>query len=85
MLLLAAVAWESGCSAKLPEPGSEGARMYASRCNGCHRVYAPGSMKYEMWKFQVERMQGEMVRRGVPPLTDAERAIVLDYLRRHSA
>jgi cytochrome c5 len=84
-LLLAGALCAAACSAKLPEPESEGARLYASRCDSCHRVYAPGSMKYEMWKFQVERMQGEMVRRGLPPLTDRELAIVLDYLRRHSA
>ena len=84
-LLLAAVVCLAGCSAKLPEPDSEGARLYAARCNSCHRVYAPGSLKFEMWKFQVERMQGEIVRRGLPPLTERERNVLLDYLRRHSA
>jgi hypothetical protein len=85
-LLLAAALWVGGCSANLPEPESEGARLYADRCTGgCHRAYAPGSMKYEMWKVQLERMQGEMVRRGLPPLTEKERTIVLDYLKRHSA
>jgi len=58
--------------------------MYAARCSACHRLYMPGSMTAEMWRIQVERMQGEMVRRGLPPLTEAERASVLDYLQRHS-
>ena len=74
----------NACSPKLPEPESEGAMLYASRCSGCHRLYAPASMKYEMWKMDVERMQGELVRRGLPPLSDAERTTVLDYLRRNS-
>jgi cytochrome c5 len=73
-----------GCSPKLPEPESAGAKLYAARCNTCHRVFAPGSLKFEMWKFQVERMQGEMVRHGLPPLTADERNVLLDYLKRNS-
>jgi hypothetical protein len=74
----------SACHTQLPEPQSPGAVLYASRCNTCHRLYAPGSMTYEMWKIQVERMQGEMVRRGVPPLTPEQSVVLLDYLKRHS-
>jgi hypothetical protein len=73
------------CEAKLPEPDSPGARLYAERCgSGCHRVYAPGLMKFEMWKLTLQRMQGELVRRGLPPLNSEEMTILLDYLRRHS-
>ena len=74
----------AACSPKLPEPESAGAQLYAQRCNTCHRVYAPASLKFEMWKIQVQRMQGEMARRGVPPLTESEQTTVLDYLKRHS-
>jgi cytochrome c5 len=81
---LAAVIACAACNAKLPEPESEGARIYATRCNNCHRLYGPGIMKFEMWKVQVERMQGELVRRGLPPLTEHEHTMVLDYLKRHS-
>jgi mono/diheme cytochrome c family protein len=74
----------AACGPKLPEPDSPGAQLYAQRCDTCHRLYAPTSMKYEMWKMQVERMQGEMARRGVPTLTDSERRVLLEYLQRHS-
>jgi len=74
----------AGCSPNVPEPDSPGARLYVKHCNGCHRVFAPGSLKYAMWEFQLERMQGEMVRRGVSPLTPDEKETVLAYLRRHS-
>jgi cytochrome c5 len=74
----------TACNAKLPEPDSPGAKLYAERCDTCHRIYAPGSLTSEMWKFQVERMQGDIVRHGLPPLTAQERDIVLDYLQRHS-
>ncbi|HEX7410219.1 MAG TPA: hypothetical protein VF515_21570 [Candidatus Binatia bacterium] len=80
-VVLAAMA---ACNAKLPEPDSPGAKLYAERCDTCHRIYAPGSLTFEMWKFQVERMQGDTVRHGLPPLTAQERDIVLDYLKRHS-
>jgi len=73
------------CNAPLPEPESPGAQVYASRCAGCHRLYAPSSLKFEMWKMKVEAMQGEMVRRGIAPLSASERAVLLDYLRRHSS
>ena len=38
-----------------------------------------------MWTIAVKRMQGEFVRRGLPPLTADEQALVLDYLQHHSA
>jgi len=73
-----------GCGPKLPEPESPGAKLYAARCNTCHRVFAPGTLKFEMWKVQVERMQGVLVRQGLPPLTPAERDLLLEYLKRYS-
>ena len=84
LLALAATVSVSGCNPKLPEPESAGAKLYAGRCNSCHRVFAPGSLKFEMWKVQVERMQGEIVRHGLAPLTPDERNVLLDYLKRHS-
>ncbi|MBP1686041.1 MAG: hypothetical protein H6Q33_2184 [Deltaproteobacteria bacterium] len=74
----------AGCNAKLPEPDSPGARLYAERCGTCHRIYAPTSLTFEMWKVQVERKQGVMVRQGLPPLTPDERDVLLAYLKRHS-
>lgn len=73
-----------GCETRLPEPESAGARLYRDRCGDCHRLYAPELLKAEMWKYQVERMQGEMVRRGAPPLKDDERATILEYLQKHA-
>lgn len=69
---------------RLPEPESEGAQLYAARCGTCHRLYAPSTLKLEMWKYQVDRMQGEMHRRGIPPLTPDQVATLLEYLGRHA-
>lgn len=74
----------AACSAPLPDPESAGARLYQSRCSGCHALYAPGSLTAAMWKVQVDRMQGEVLRRSGGPLTDEERAVMLSYLEAHA-
>ena len=47
----------AGCSVELPEPDSPGARVLATRCGGCHRLYAPGTMTVAMWDLQLARMR----------------------------
>ncbi len=82
--VLVAAGLASGCDARLPDPESPGARLYAERCRGCHRLYAPGVMTSEMWKITVTRMQGELARRGLPTLSADEQTRLLDYLDHHS-
>ena len=72
------------CDARLPDPESPGARLYKERCGGCHRIYAPGSLTAAMWELTVQRMQGELVRRGSPGLTADEQRTLLAYLAAHS-
>lgn len=83
-LALFAVLW-IGCDARLPDPESPGAVLYKQRCNGCHRLYAPSLLKPAMWKVMLDRMQGELVRRGLPPLTPEERKIMMAYLEKHAS
>jgi hypothetical protein len=74
-----------GCDAKLPEPDTPGAKLYTERCSsGCHRIYAPSSMKYEMWKVVMERMKRQHPAKGFPPLTPAQEQMLFDYLRKHA-
>ncbi len=75
----------AACDARLPEPESAGAQLYAIRCGGCHRLYAPQSMTGPMWKVTLARMQGELTRRGIEPLTADETATLTAYLESHSA
>jgi mono/diheme cytochrome c family protein len=84
LVALGTLALVAGCDARLPDPESPGARLYAARCGGCHRIYGPGSLTAAMWELTVQRMQGELVRRGVPPLTADEQAALLAYLAQHS-
>ncbi|HJY82810.1 MAG TPA: hypothetical protein VKK81_17210 [Candidatus Binatia bacterium] len=74
-----------GCNASLPEPESPAAQLYQKRCSRCHRVYAPGSLTAEMWKFMIVRMEQEFQRSGLPPLPADERQTILDYLQKHSS
>jgi hypothetical protein len=79
----AATVLSYGC-APLPEADSPGGRLYVQRCANCHRAYQPAALKFEMWKIVVNRMQGVMSRNGLRPLSDAEMAVLLDYLQRNS-
>lgn len=83
-LALVAVLLLAGCNASLPEPESAGAKLIAARCGRCHRIYAPAALTYPMWKIMIDRMQGEMARRGVPPLSADERSVMMDYLEKHA-
>jgi hypothetical protein len=83
-MALAIALLAGGCDARLPDSQSPGARLYAARCGGCHRIYAPQAMTSAMWKVTVARMQGELTRRGLPPLSADDQALLLDYLDRHS-
>ncbi len=81
-VLLALVA--AACGPSLPEPESPGARVLATRCGGCHRVYAPGTMTAEMWAFQLARMRRLFAERGIPWLDPADEAALRDYLAAHA-
>jgi mono/diheme cytochrome c family protein len=74
----------AACSTPLPDPQSAGAQVYQVRCSGCHPLYAPRSLTAAMWEVQVDRMQQEMLRRAVNPLTEQERYLVLSYLKAHA-
>ena len=74
----------AGCGGSLPDPESRGAQVFAGRCGGCHRVYAPGSMTFEMWKMQLDRMRGLFAQRGIPWLSPDDEHALLDYLQAHA-
>ncbi|HEY2388389.1 MAG TPA: hypothetical protein VGK30_15650 [Candidatus Binatia bacterium] len=75
----------AACAPNLPDPQSAGAQIYQVRCSACHKLQAPTSMTAAMWEVQVARMQEEMLRQAVNPLTEQERYLVLSYLKAHAA
>ncbi len=77
----------SGCSNKptpLPDMNSPAARLYISRCGMCHSVPHPKRLYYTQWEHMVEVMDKQMEQRGMPPLTDREKHIILQYLKHHA-
>lgn len=84
LFLFLALICVSGCNATLPEPESPGAQLYRQRCSVCHRLYAPGLLTAEMWRFMLGRMEIEMQRRRVPLPTPQESATILEYLQKHA-
>lgn len=84
-LLVLLLSGMTGCDASLPEPESPAAQLYRKRCSGCHRVYAPRVLTAKMWVFMVNRMEQEIQRRGLPPLSPDEKQTILDYLQTHSS
>lgn len=73
----------AGCTS-LPEPDSPAAQAYARRCGECHRAYAPGSMTWPMWEYQLGRMRLLFGQLNRPWLATEEEALVIDYLKRHA-
>jgi len=73
----------AGC-ASLPEPESPAAQTYTRRCGECHRSYAPGSMTWPMWEYQLGRMRLLFTQLNRPWLSSDEEALVTDYLKRHA-
>ncbi len=72
------------CETTLPESDSEGARLYRQRCSGCHRLYHPGLLTPDMWRFMLARMDTEFLRLGRLPLSETERRTIFDYLNAHA-
>jgi cytochrome c5 len=70
---------------ELPEQGSEGERLYAAKCALCHPAFHPKTLSAREWEAIVKRMEEKVVTAAVrEPLSDPERALILDYLKKHS-
>jgi len=54
------------------------------KCGGCHPVYAPGTLTFEMWRVKVEAMRPRFAARGMPWLAPEEEHALFDYLRAHA-
>lgn len=74
----------AACNPSLPESGSSAARLYEERCATCHRLYPPGVMTAATWDLMLDRMQGEMRRRGIEPLDEQEMRVLRAYLNKHA-
>lgn len=80
---LAALLVFAACARPLPEADSLAARVYAEQCNICHEPIQPGLLTPAMWEIQVKRMDAYRPQRGLPPLSKADRQLILEYLHKH--
>jgi len=67
-----------------PDYNSEPAKLYVSKCSGCHAAPLPAAHIARQWSSVVQRMQMRMKNKAVQPLNSSELAIVLDYLQKHA-
>lgn len=67
-----------------PEYESEPAKLYVSKCSGCHAAPLPSIHAARHWLGVLQRMQMRMKNKAVQPLNSNEMAVVLDYLQKHA-
>ncbi len=54
--------------------------LFNGRCQMCHQLPEPGMLKPKQWKLILAVMQQRMQQAGVPPLTEEETQMLLEYL-----
>ncbi len=82
--VVVAALFATACAPSLPEPLSPGAQAFARCCGECHRAYAPGSMTWPMWEYQLGRMRLLFEQLHRPWLAPEEERLVTEYLQKHA-
>jgi hypothetical protein len=60
-------------------------RTLEMRCRACHQLPSPGSKPAYLWEGVLTRMTKNASDAGLMPMSSADQAEVLRFLRRHSA
>ncbi|GMR04277.1 MAG: hypothetical protein BMS9Abin23_0169 [Thermodesulfobacteriota bacterium] len=85
LLLSAFTLFIAGCKQTLPEIDSPGAKLYIAKCGICHPPRHPQIHTYKAWKKIVPIMDKRAQESGLrAPLTEEEKAAILEYLRKHA-
>jgi mono/diheme cytochrome c family protein len=58
----------------------EGKQLFETRCAICHQLPEPAMLQLKQWRLVLKTMQNRMQKNGLPPLTEDEFALVLNYL-----
>ena len=58
--------------------------LFEGRCQMCHQLPEPGMLRPKQWRLILGTMQQRMQQAGVPPLTEEETEIVLEYIAEQS-
>lgn len=77
----------AGCAPALPEPESEGGRLYVQYCSGsgCHDPIPPQVDSMGYWNNQYDRMLEIMKDAGWRLPDPREDAVIRAYLEKHAA
>jgi len=87
LLIFIALMGLSGCVNRptpVPDMDSPAAELYVHKCGICHSVPHPKRLYYSQWQHMVDVMEKQMEQRGMSPLTEKEKNIILQYLKTHA-
>ena len=54
--------------------------LFEGRCQMCHQLPEPSMLTPKQWKLILMTMQQRMQQAGVPPLTEDETELLLEYM-----
>ncbi len=64
---------------------SAGEILFEARCgSSCHQLPEPSMLTVKQWQLVLITMQKRMEQAKVPPLTHAEKALLLSYLAQYA-
>ena len=63
---------------------SDKKNLFEGRCQMCHQLPEPTMLKPQQWKLILTTMQQRMQQAGVPPLTEGETEMILEYIAEQS-
>ena len=58
--------------------------LFEGRCQMCHQLPEPGMLRPKQWRLILGTMQQRMQQAGVPPLTEDETEMILEYIAEQS-
>lgn len=67
-----------------PEHESEVAKLYVSKCSGCHAAPLPRIHEADQWPGIVRRMEMRMNNKAIPPPNAEDTAVIIGYLQKHA-
>jgi len=92
-ILVACMFWITACNndkaaqtkQALPEPDSNGAKLFGSFCDDCHAPPRIASHKPDEWRNIVERMQTHRLKKAYSLLTENEKEELIAYLEKNAS
>lgn len=58
--------------------------LFEGRCQMCHQLPEPSMLRAKQWRLILGTMQQRMQQAGVPPLTEEETEMILEYIAEQS-